>query len=276
VGSNAPLHLIIGLGNPGPKYERTRHNIGFMCVDELARRHHIDWRGRQARAEVARGVINGAPVALAKPQTFMNDSGESVSGLIHWHKVPLARVIILFDDMDLPLGTIRVRARGSAGGHNGLKSIIQHLRTEEFARVRLGIERPPGVGENIDWVLGRFNKDEQREAQVALVNACDAVEFWLANGIEKTMNAFNGGAAAGKERATPRNKGAAPPSAEAPSAAPPPARPAAPRPPLPGLGGQIAALREQLFKPRPTTESTSADTADPAQPVSPLRTPGDE
>lgn len=238
--TNAPLHLIVGLGNPGPKYDRTRHNVGFMAVDELARRHGISWRGRQARAEVAKGMINGIPVVLAKPQTFMNLSGESVSGLLNWHKIPASRLIIIYDDMDLPLGTIRVRARGSAGGHNGMKSILQHLRSEEFARLRIGVERPPGAGENIDWVLGHFTKDEQRELQPALNNAVDAVEFWLANGIDKAMNAFNGGPAGGKEPPAPE----APMPATAATVPPPPERE---RPSLPGLGGQIAALRAQLL-----------------------------
>jgi PTH1 family peptidyl-tRNA hydrolase len=252
VPTNAPLHLIVGLGNPGPKYDRTRHNVGFLAVDELARRHGITWRGRQARAEVAKGTINGIPVVLAKPQTFMNLSGESVSGLLNWHKIPPSRLIIIYDDMDLPLGTIRVRARGSAGGHNGMKSILQHLRSEEFARLRIGVERPPGAGENIDWVLGHFTKDEQRELQPALNNAVDAVEFWLANGIDKTMNAFNGGLAGGKEPPPPRKQKAPPPGQEspAPAAAPSPA-PERERPPLPGLGGQIAALRAQLLGKHP-------------------------
>jgi PTH1 family peptidyl-tRNA hydrolase len=252
VPTNAPLHLIVGLGNPGPKYDRTRHNVGFLAVDELARRHGITWRGRQARAEVAKGTINGIPVVLAKPQTFMNLSGESVSGLLNWHKIPPSRLIIIYDDMDLPLGTIRVRARGSAGGHNGMKSILQHLRSEEFARLRIGVERPPGAGENIDWVLGHFTKDEQRELQPALNNAVDAVEFWLANGIDKTMNAFNGGLAGGKEPPPPRKQKAPPPGQEspAPAAASSPA-PERERPPLPGLGGQIAALRAQLLGKHP-------------------------
>src|SRR5438105_15208373 len=109
---SSPLHLIAGLGNPGPKAERTRHNAGFRVGGELARRHGLAWRGRQARAEVARGTIQGVPVVLAKPQTFMNLSGEAVSALLHWHKVPPERLIVVYDDLDLPLGTIRVRARG--------------------------------------------------------------------------------------------------------------------------------------------------------------------
>src|SRR5690348_5464914 len=252
MGSNAPLHLIVGLGNPGTKYERTRHNVGFMVVDELARRHGLTWRGRQARAEIAKGAINGVPVVLAKPQTFMNLSGESVAGLLHWHKLPLDRLLILYDDLDLPLGTIRVRACGSAGGHNGVSSINQHLRSQEFARVRIGIERPPGTGEQIDWVLGHFSKEQARELEPALKAAADAVEFWLANGIDKTMNAFNGGTPAGKEPPAPRSRPPRP-TAEASGPAPPSsARGApetvaelAPRAALPGLGGHIARLREQ-------------------------------
>lgn len=265
--SNAPLHLIVGLGNPGPKYDRTRHNVGFRAVDELATRHGLDWRGRQARAEIAKGTINGVPVVLAKPQTFMNLSGESVSGLLNWHKLPLERLIVLYDDMDLPLGTIRVRARGSAGGHNGLTSIIQHLRTQEFARVRIGIERPPSTGEQIDWVLGHFTRDQLQELQPVMVAAAAAVEFWLANGIEKTMNTFNGGPAAGKEQRPPRPH--RPPPSEGPlapaEAAPARERvtPPAPRPRavLPGIGGQIAALQERLLgkKAPPAPDKGPAD-----------------
>jgi peptidyl-tRNA hydrolase, PTH1 family len=256
VPTNPPLHVIVGLGNPGPKYDRTRHNVGFLAVDELARRHGITWRGRQARAEVAKGTINGIPVVLAKPQTFMNLSGESVSGLLNWHKVPVSRLIIIYDDMDLPLGSIRVRARGSAGGHNGMKSILQHLRSEEFARLRIGVERPPGAGENIDWVLGHFTKDEQRELQPALNNAVDAVEFWLANGIDKTMNAFNGSPAGGKEPPPQRKQKAPSPTQESPAVtATPTPSPERERPPLPGLGGQIAALRAQLLGKQATKPS---------------------
>jgi|SRR5579859_193372 len=258
---NAPLHLIVGLGNPGSKYERTRHNIGFMAVDTIARRYGLDWRGRQARAEIAKGTIDGVPVVLAKPQTFMNLSGESVSGLVHWHKVPLDRLIILYDDMDLPLGSIRVRARGSAGGHNGISSIIQHLRTQEFSRVRIGIERPPGSGEQVDWVLGHFTRDAQRELEPALTSAVDAVAFWLTNGIEKTMNAFNGGAAT-KEPAPARPRPSAPAPDAGPTTPPPPAAPPAARPPLPGLGGQIAALRAQLLRKHPPEEPAAGPPAE--------------
>ncbi len=238
------MYIVVGLGNPGPKYERTRHNVGFMAVDELAQRHGLVWRGQQARAQIAKGTINGVPVTLAKPQTFMNLSGEAVSGLLHWHKEPATKLIVLYDDMDLPLGSIRVRARGSAGGHNGISSIIQHLRGQEFARIRIGIERPAGPGEQVDWVLGHFSKPDLEEVQVAIRQAADAAEYWLGNGIEKTMNAFNGAAVADKE---PLPRAARPPRPVAPLAplAPPPAPPTE-RPPLPGLGGQIAALRRRL------------------------------
>ncbi|MDQ2806168.1 MAG: aminoacyl-tRNA hydrolase [Chloroflexota bacterium] len=239
------MYIVVGLGNPGAKYERTRHNVGFLAVDELARRHGLVWRGQQARAQIAKGTINGVPVTLAKPQTFMNLSGESVSGLLHWHKAPATQLIVLYDDMDLPLGSIRVRARGSAGGHNGISSIIQHLRGQEFARVRIGIERPAGPGEQVDWVLGHFSKPDMEEVQAAIRQAADAVEHWLGNGIEKTMNAFNG-AAADKEP-TPRTPRPPRPTAAPPPEAPlPPAPVQRPRPPLPGLGGQIAALRQRL------------------------------
>jgi len=240
------VYIVVGLGNPGAKYERTRHNVGFLAVDELARRHGLVWRGQQARAQIAKGTINGVPVTLAKPQTFMNLSGESVSGLLHWHKEQAAKLIVLYDDMDLPLGSIRVRARGSAGGHNGISSIIQHLRGQEFARVRIGIERPAGPGEQVDWVLGHFSKPDMEEVQTAIRQAADAVEYWLGNGIEKTMNAFNGAAPAAADPTPRAERPPRPPAPPAPAAAPSPAPAARPRPPLPGLGGQIAALRQRL------------------------------
>jgi PTH1 family peptidyl-tRNA hydrolase len=186
------LWLIAGLGNPGPRFAGTRHNAGFMAVDELARRHGIRFSGRQANAEIARGTIDGVAVILAKPRTYMNLSGQAVGALARYYKVPLERVLVVYDDTALPLGTIRIRAKGSAGGHNGLASIIQHLGTHNFPRLRIGVDRPVGFqGSQIDWVLGRFDRDEQKIVDEALARAAEAIEFLLSDGIERAMNTYN-------------------------------------------------------------------------------------
>ena len=185
-------YLIVGLGNPGPRYARTRHNAGFMAVDELARRHGLRFAGGQARAEVARGTLQGVRVILAKPQTYMNESGRAVQGLAHFYKVPKERVLVVYDDFALPLGTLRLREKGSAGGHNGLESTIRHLGTQGFPRLRIGVGGPPGGRDShIDWVLGRFTKDEQPLVDEIIARAADAVESVYKIGVERTMNLYN-------------------------------------------------------------------------------------
>jgi PTH1 family peptidyl-tRNA hydrolase len=189
--SNAS-YLIVGLGNPGPKYARTRHNAGFMVVDELARRHGLRFSTRQANAEIARGSIDGQAVILAKPQTYMNNSGQAVGDLQRFYKLPLEHVIVVCDDIALPLGTIRLREKGSAGGHNGLTSVIQHLGTQNFPRLRVGVDQPLNPDHSrIDWVLGRFTKDEEKVISEVVPRAADAIEAIFDMGLEKAMNAFN-------------------------------------------------------------------------------------
>lgn len=189
--SNLPM-LIVGLGNPGPKYAGTRHNAGFLAVDQLARRHGLHFSGKQANAKVARGDIESTRVILAKPQTYMNDSGRAVGALARFYKVPPERVLVIHDELDLPTGTIRLREKGSAAGHNGLKSIIQHLGTQGFLRLRIGIDKPVVVGyDTIDWVLGRFTPDEQRSMEETLPRAAEAVEAILSIGMERAMNKYN-------------------------------------------------------------------------------------
>jgi peptidyl-tRNA hydrolase, PTH1 family len=188
---NSP-YLIVGLGNPGSRFANTRHNAGFMAVDELARRHGLRFSQRQANAEVARGSIEGQPVLLAKPQTYMNNSGTSVRGLVHFYKIPLERVLVVYDDFALPLGTLRIRERGSAGGHNGLESVIRHLGTQSFPRLRIGVDQPDVAGHShIAWVLGRFTKEEQRQLEEILPRAAEAIEAVLWIGIERAMNIYN-------------------------------------------------------------------------------------
>lgn len=188
---DTPL-LIVGLGNPGPKYTGTRHNVGFMAVDELARRHGLLFSAKQNEAQVAHGKIEGVRVIIAKPQIYMNESGRSVGALSRFYKVPIERVLVIYDELDLPVGTIRIREKGSANGHNGIKSIIQHLGTQSFPRLRIGIDKPVVAGYNqIDWVLGRFTKEEQRIIEETLPRVSEAVEAILTTGMERAMNRYN-------------------------------------------------------------------------------------
>jgi len=185
-------YLIVGLGNPGKKYETTRHNVGFHTVEELTRRYSLTFGKTERKAQAASGVIRGKKVILAKPQTFMNLSGEAVRSLLDFYKVPLERLAVVHDDLDIPFGTLRLRASGSAGGQNGMKSIIQHLGTQDFARVRWGIGRPPGRMSPTDYVLTGFIGDDAITARLVTERAADAVETWLTDGIDLAMTRYNG------------------------------------------------------------------------------------
>jgi PTH1 family peptidyl-tRNA hydrolase len=186
------LHLIVGLGNPGAEYARTRHNAGFQLVEGLAERWRAAWvYEKKFNARIARAEPAGVRVLLCEPQTYMNSSGEAVGPLVAFYRVPLARVLVVVDDADLPLGEIRLRAGGSSGGHHGLESIEQHLATRAFARQRIGIGRAAGEREITDYVLGRFSSTEAAAADKVLTVARDQVECWLAAGIQKAMNQFN-------------------------------------------------------------------------------------
>jgi len=183
------LKLIVGLGNPGRRYAATRHNVGFLVVDELARRHGISVRKRMGRALAGEGRICEQDVILAKPQTFMNLSGEAVSHIARRRSIGAEDLIVIYDDVDLPPGKLRIRARGSSGGHKGMKSVIQHLGTEEFPRVRIGIGSIEG--EAVDYVLSRFRRSEVPLIRSAVREAAAAVEVILSEGIEAAMNRFN-------------------------------------------------------------------------------------
>jgi peptidyl-tRNA hydrolase, PTH1 family len=184
------MKMIVGLGNPGKEYAGTRHNVGFALIDALASAHRIPVDQRLARARVGRGTIAGERVLLAKPQTFMNLSGEAVAALVRREGVSLENLLVVVDDVHLPPGRLRLRARGSSGGHNGLKSIAGALATQEWARLRLGVgEAPPG--NQIDWVLSRFSPAERKVIDEMLIAALGAVEVWLTEGIEAAMNRFN-------------------------------------------------------------------------------------
>lgn len=184
--------LIVGLGNPGREYEKTRHNIGFRVIDSLAAANGIALGKVQARALTGEGTIAGQRVTLVKPMTYMNLSGESVGSLMSFYKVSIGKLLTISDDLDVPPGTLRIRATGSAGGQNGLKSIIAHSGTQDFARIRFGIGRPPGRMEPAAFVLQDFDKADQSLVEDTINRAIKAIECWLTDGIEAAMTRYNG------------------------------------------------------------------------------------
>ena len=187
-----PLHLIVGLGNPGADYTKTRHNAGFSLVEKLATRWQADWKNeRKFNARLARAERGEGRVLLCQPQTFMNASGEAVGALIKFYRLPRTRMLVVVDDADLPLGEIRLRPGGSSGGHHGLESIEQHLGSREFARLRLGIGRQDGAREITDYVLSRFDRAEAALMEKVLDRAAGQAECWLDEGIQKAMQ-WNG------------------------------------------------------------------------------------
>lgn len=186
-------HLIVGLGNPGSDYAKTRHNAGFMLVELLAERWKVGWRAekkfqsRLAKAEAAKGRV-----VLCEPQTYMNLSGEAVGALVKFYQLPLSQLIVAVDDADLPLGEIRLRPGGGSGGHHGLESITAHLGSREYARLRVGIGRQDGQREISGHVLGRLSGAESAVMEKVLARAADQMECWLAQGLQKAMSQFNG------------------------------------------------------------------------------------
>jgi PTH1 family peptidyl-tRNA hydrolase len=186
------LYLIVGLGNPGAEYSRTRHNAGFLAVERLAERWRADWTyEKKFNALLARADRHGHRVLLCRPQTFMNASGEAVGAVKEFFRVALPRMLVIVDDADLPLGRLRLRPDGSSGGHHGLESIEQHLGTRGYARLRVGIGRLDGAREITGHVLGRFGSTEAALADKVLSVAADQAETWLEAGIQKAMNQFN-------------------------------------------------------------------------------------
>ena len=185
------MKLIIGLGNPGSKYQGTRHNVGFEVVDELARRRALMFESSPGDAVMARERGPGAQVILAKPLTFMNLSGQAVGGLMRYYRIDLDDVLVVADDVNLPLGRLRVRRRGSDGGHNGLRSVIDSVGTEEVARLRVGVDRGDRRRDLADHVLATFDQSELETMRLAINNASDAVEVFASEGINAAMNRFN-------------------------------------------------------------------------------------
>jgi PTH1 family peptidyl-tRNA hydrolase len=192
----APQRMIIGLGNPGAEYAHSRHNVGFQVVDVLAERHGLPFDKFQRRARLAIGKVRTPAgheqrVLLAKPMTYMNASGEAVGPLAAFYKIAPADILVVFDDLDLPAGRIRLRPGGGSGGQKGMQSIIKQLGSEAFPRLRVGIDRPPGQMDPAAYVLRPFSPDQETEMAFVRIRAVEAIESWLAFGIEVAMNQFN-------------------------------------------------------------------------------------
>lgn len=195
------MFLIAGLGNPGRQYEKTRHNMGFDTIDELIDRHRIPQGGIAHKAMYGKGMIAGEKVLAVKPLTYMNLSGEAIREYVNYYKMdPETELIVIYDDIDLDPGQIRIRKKGSAGGHNGIKSIIAQIGTQNFYRIKVGVGAKPKGWDLADYVLGRFSSEERALVDKAICDAADAVEMILKDGIEAAMNHYNG--AAKKKKAT--------------------------------------------------------------------------
>jgi PTH1 family peptidyl-tRNA hydrolase len=191
------MKLIVGLGNPGKTYARNRHNAGFLCLNYFARLHSIRFDHRQCQARVGIGKVRGEKLLLARPGTFMNLSGKSLACLVHKHHIPLSDLLVIYDDLDLPLGKIRLRQSGSSGGHKGMNSIISTLGSEDFPRIRVGIGRPQTEGQSIDedaivnYVLNDFSPQEEATIKPVIARVSEAIDCFLTQGIKAAMNKFN-------------------------------------------------------------------------------------
>ena len=185
------MKLLVGLGNPGSEYSRNRHNMGFLCLNHFAKSHKLAFSQRQSKARVAKGEVGGEPVILVKPTTYMNASGVAVTSLVRQWKIPQSDILIIHDDMDLPLGKIRLKPKGSAAGHHGIESIIASLGSQDFPRLRVGIGRPGDTGGTIDYVLGDFLPSERDLVEEVIARVSKAIDCFIAEGLEKAMSKFN-------------------------------------------------------------------------------------
>lgn len=185
------MYIIIGLGNPEPEYSNTRHNMGFDVINKLAKENDISLNRTKFNAIYGTGIIEGEKVILIKPQTFMNNSGESAKEFVDFYKEPLDNLMVIFDDMDTEAGTIRVRAKGGPGSHNGMKSMVNCLNSGNFARIRIGIGRPVGEYDRIDYVIGQIDGEEKKILEKGQDEAVEAIKYWIKNGIDNTMNTYN-------------------------------------------------------------------------------------
>ena len=190
--TGAPEYLVVGLGNPGNKYTYTRHNSGFLCLDMLSDKLNFKIDRLKFKSLICDTTINGHRCIVMKPQTFMNNSGEAVRECAAFYKIPAEKVIVIYDDISLDVGKLRIRRKGTDGGHNGIKSIIYHLNSDQFPRIKVGCGKKPHPDYDLaDWVLSEFKKDELKALEPALSNACKALELLLDNNIEKAMNLYN-------------------------------------------------------------------------------------
>lgn len=185
------MFVLAGLGNPGREYDRTRHNAGFAAIDYLAALYRIPLGKEKFRAVLGDGIIQGEKVILMKPQTYMNNSGEAVRAVLDFYKLEPQKLIVIYDDIDLNVGALRIRTRGSAGTHNGMRSILYHLGTEDFPRIRIGIGKPDPRYDLADYVLGRMNPDEEKALGQAIEKVAEAVSVIMVSGIETAMGRFN-------------------------------------------------------------------------------------
>ena len=184
--------LLVGLGNPGIEYEKTRHNVGFRAMDAFCDKHDAECDKMKYKAYIGECKIGGKRIFLAKPLTYMNNSGESVAEIVKFYKIPVDRILVMFDDISLEPGVIRIRRKGSAGGHNGLKDIIAHLGSDEFMRIKIGVGAKPNPDYDLkDWVLGKFPPDKVEDVENALKNTVKAVDELIANGIDSAMNKYS-------------------------------------------------------------------------------------
>lgn len=187
------MRIIVGLGNPTLKYSKTRHNVGFETIDILSKKHKIKVKKNQFKALIGEGFINGEKVILVKPMTYMNNSGEAVKEIVDYYKVNLnEELIVISDDLNLDVGVLRLRSKGSAGGHNGLKSIIKCVGTESFDRVRIGVGKVPADRDVITHVLSRFGKDDRKIVKESFIAAAQAIECVITDGMDKAMSKYNG------------------------------------------------------------------------------------
>jgi len=194
LGSRRPRRrrgLVVGLGNPGERYENTRHNVGFWCIDRLGERHSIKINNRNRLALTGEGRIGDEDIVLAKPRTFVNESGQAVTSLMARYRASAADLLVVYDDMDLPAGKLRLRPDGGPGGHNGIKSIIGALGTQGFARLRVGVGRPGPGADQIEHVLGRANAEDQGLVDAAVDTAVEIIACYLSEGVEAAMNRYN-------------------------------------------------------------------------------------
>ncbi|MGN1058878.1 MAG: aminoacyl-tRNA hydrolase [Clostridia bacterium] len=186
------MYVIVGIGNPGRQYENTKHNIGFISLDFLSASWNIPMRQIKHKAVIGEGQIKGERVLLVKPQTFVNLSGESVGEIMRFYKLPPENLIVIYDDVNLDTGRVRIRPKGSDGGHNGMKSIIYHLRSDSFTRIRLGVGQKPPTYDLADWVLAKFTDEEIKLMAAAVDRVPDMVEEIIQKGVPSAMNRFNG------------------------------------------------------------------------------------